>query len=183
MSIYKIDYDYDQYKALYIPGHTLIRLLKPIQGKKGPQSLASHWIDVTGELEQKNMDASASDIPDITFWSKYLAFSAPAYAKLVDRLEPVGEFLPVNTSAGIWYIFNILQYADHLVDETNSQQDISNNVCMGLKALTFTSPTNEQVFKINFDQGNGVYCTEAFKNLIKDLQLTGLVFTKNYIES
>ena len=50
--IYRVDYDSDMYKAVYIAALQLIKIMK---GKEHGKSLADNWIDVSGTLVLKVM--------------------------------------------------------------------------------------------------------------------------------
>lgn len=179
--VYRVDYDYDRYKAMYISALQLVHILAGKTGNDAGGSLASNWMNIEASLEQRKIDALCDNTPDITFWHHSLALSEHALSKLESELEDLGEFLPVKVNNQSWYVFNLLTKADSYIDMQNSEKDIENNTQVGIKSLCFSSTPEHLIFKTDYDSNVRIFCTDKFKNLIEDNELSGLRFDLNFV--
>ena len=177
MTIYRVELDSEHYMSMEIPGKTVINIMR---GSIPGQSLAASWKDVSGSLSQSDETAKNNLIPDITRWYTHLAFSAAAFNQLKDKLEGYGEFLPVSTQIGVWYVFNVL--ATEEVDKSRSEAEIVNGVQVGVIRITFkNSSPDKAVFKTDFDKCSRIFCTEAFKELVDACNYKGLTFESELV--
>jgi len=176
-NIYQVNYDCNAYKALYIPAVELISILKDNVGMGASKSLITQWKNVTGALRQNNGDAKGSTLADLTFWHHSIVFSSSAYNQFNAELCEFGEFLPVITEQGVFYVFNILKMGDDFIDEGKSEKHIIEGVQLGVKSLTFKKVEAPMIFKTQFDNCVKVFCSGSFKLMIESSKATGLTFT------
>lgn len=177
--IYRVDYDSDKYKALYIPALQLIKIMKGKMGAGSGGPLVDNWQNVTGTLEQKKEGAVSDDVADISFWHHSPVFSEKAYAQLVGALSCHGEFLPVDVAGTLFYVFNILERCDKLVDLDNSEKNIVDGVQAGINTVVFQAGDFPAIFKTDFDNAVRVFCTNEFKVQVEATGLTGLTFSED----
>lgn len=144
------------------------------------------WKPVKGKFYSS--ENTSIIIPDITIWStNLLILNQKAYAVLNEELNHLGEFLDVTVESTTYYLFNIMnQLNDDVIDNDKTELAMFKGQVVGLKSLGFNAETIDDknlLFKIDFDKGVDLFCTEGFKSLIENAELTGLAYHKELAES
>ncbi len=120
-------------------------------------------------------------IPDLATWVEAsVVLSAKAYDALHEYLSDYGEFLEISVDGNPYYIFN--NHVFGLPDEINSKKEILDGENVGVEKLSFNSidTENKLTFKTKFDSCSNLYCNEAFKKIVEDSGLTGIVFSEDF---
>ncbi|OZG70381.1 hypothetical protein BTA51_26440 [Hahella sp. CCB-MM4] len=177
MTIYRVELNSEHYMSLHIPGKVVVRLMR---GSTPGQSLAGSWKDVSGSLQQNDDTAKESLVPDISCWYTHLVFSKTAFDHMKGQLESYGEFLPVSTENGTWYVFNVM--AAEGVDKINSEAEIADGVQVGVTRIAFeNNSTDKLIIKTDFDKYSRIFCTDEFRELVNVLNLKGLIFDRELV--
>lgn len=174
--IYKVDYDSDNYMTLNIPALQLVKILKKSPDNQDNFSFKDRWKNVTGELIQKKPDG-ISNTPDVTVWNHCLAFSQKGYDLCSILVKGFGEFLPVKVGNEDWYVFNILNFRDDLIDPKKSKQEIIEGDVHNIKSISFVDNEPPLLFRTHFDKRARIFCNGDFKSFIKDGGICGLNFS------
>ncbi|HWV15382.1 MAG TPA: response regulator receiver protein [Cellvibrio sp.] len=144
-------------------------------------AMASWW--ETPETCYVSTGSRKAQIPDISCWvDATLVLSAKAYRLLKDTLENSGEFLPVQVSGDLYYIFNcfILGKPDEEKCTFNNEEGVR----AGLKHLELdSSASNLLLFKVQLENCLTLFCNERFKDMVTSLELEGLIFDRGLIVS
>jgi hypothetical protein len=117
-------------------------------------------------------------IPDLQVHHGHMFFSEKAYNAIGAYLEKDGEFLPVVYKSGNrGYVFNIRNIAEN----SNALDDklTTYNEWGDLKSIGFIEeklPFGTMIFRAEADDYDGVFCTDAFKNLVEGFRLLGIDF-------
>jgi len=172
MSFY-IDNDELSYKM----GEDVMLHINPV-----PEKYNKIWNTPDGCFYKPDDFKDAENIPDITIWAYYLILNEKAYNKLYKVLEPQGEFLSVNCEGYSYYIYNPLVIADEMnaVNTEKTSKNVVDGVYLGLNSIEFKEEklTGILLFKTAYDF-NPIFCTEKFKDIVKQNNLDGLLFKEN----
>lgn len=127
-------------------------------------------------------------IPDITIWSSnLLILNEKAYDALSDKLSHLGEFLDVTVESTPYYLFNIMNQLDNkVIDNDKTEQALFKGQVVGLKTLGFKADSIKDknlLFKIDYDNGVDLFCTDEFKSMVENFRLTGLAYHTKLAES
>ena len=147
-----------------------------IQIECDPREYAPIWQKLSVRFEPALGGKSDKPIPDLQVHSGHLFLSERALKSLKDILEPHGELLPViyssdNEAPREGAIFNPLKVVS--ASERTSTKDSFGEVA----SLFFDS--EEVIFKTDFDDYFGVYCSNEFQRLIEANELTGTELREN----
>ena len=147
-----------------------------IQIECDPREYAPIWQTLSVRFEPALGGKSDKPIPDLQMHSGHLFLSERALKSLRDILEPHGELLPVvyssdNEAPKEGAIFNPLKVVS--ANERTSTKDSFGEVA----SLFFD--TEEVIFKTDFDDYFGVYCSNEFQRLIEANELTGTELREN----
>ncbi|MEK9713406.1 MAG: hypothetical protein VW258_12660 [Thalassolituus sp.] len=147
-----------------------------IQIECDPREYAPIWKKLSVRFEPALGGKSDKPIPDLQVHSGHLFLSEMALKALKDVLEPYGELLPVvyssdNEASKEGAIFNPLKIV--AANEITSTKDSFGEVA----SLFFD--TEEVIFKTDFDDYFGLYCSNEFQRLIEANELTGMELREN----
>lgn len=147
-----------------------------IQIECDPREYAPIWQTLSVRFEPALGGKSDKPIPDLQMHSGHLFLSERALKSLKDILEPHGELLPViyssdNEAPKEGAIFNPLKVVS--ANERTSTKDSFGEVA----SLFFD--TEAVIFKTDFDDYFGVYCSNEFQRLIEANDLTGIELREN----
>ena len=142
-----------------------------IQIECDPREYAPIWQKLSVRFESALGGKSDKPIPDLQVHSGHLFLSERALKALKDVLEPYGELLLVvyssdNEAPKEGAIFNPLKVVS--ANKRTSTKDSFGEVA----SLFFD--TEEVIFKTDFDEYFGLYCSNEFQRFIKANELTGL---------
>ena len=171
--------------AAYMTCAPKIKNLAPGENKYKPKKfgqkpLKENWLKAAARFLKG--DSGSTTIADISGWSgNALVFNQKAFDVCAEHLEQLGEFLAIDAEGIPYYLFNTLYHVpDSMVDVSQSELAESEGIALGAKKLAFVEEridrTNPMLFKTHYDFGAGTFCTEKFKTLIEEHQLTGLLF-------
>lgn len=117
-----------------------------------------------------------SEIPDITTWMPGTLVFSDQSRQSLPYLEKFGEFLPLLTDSGRYWIFNCLhiEYAD----EARSKRTMEDGEIREVINLTFKIPRQSDllVFKTDFDNYRNIFCSERFRDIVEHLGYSGIFF-------
>lgn len=132
------------------------------------KTVATDFISSSKKIDQ---------IPDISTWeSGCLVLSPKAFRYLGELLSDSGEFLDVSISGEIFKIFNCTDIVN--ADEEKCVMTYFEDTVVDIKELVFNEGelTGRQVFKCPFEHYQSLFCSEKFKAIVKDFELTGILF-------
>lgn len=182
--IYKIQIDIAHYLGVYIDHNELDAKMGDLVYPEG-FALKDEWVTPTASLyDATGKERQGLKTPDVASWVGNLTFNQAAYTKVEPYLAAFGEFLTIEINQQPWYVFNLLHtLGDSVVDHANSKRNMSGGIYMGLKSLVFLEEklSDLLVFRTNYDEGIGQYCSERFKQLMSDLDLSGVAFSGELI--
>ncbi|MCO1334870.1 hypothetical protein MO867_11015 [Microbulbifer sp. OS29] len=186
MKVYKVLPDYQNFWVFTLPMKNLIlNLGKQIPPKKLMHfykyniSLGETWTGVTASFDPIEGVTGGVNIPDISTWlSGSLVMSEKCKAEFTD-LKGIGEFLPVSTNNGKYWIFNCMAIA--AANETQSSRVMESEQVLDINALEFDSESvsDKYLFKTDYDGFRGLFCTDTFRRKVIDNKLRGLLFSED----
>ncbi len=102
--------------------------------------------------------------------------SQKARDRLDAALAAYGEFLPVTTSHGPFWVFNCLTMV--AADEERSRRIEEQGQVLDVEALSFCDRDVGDclVFKTTYDPCRSLFCSEKLRDLMRDEGLKGLNF-------
>lgn len=174
----KVNYMYfgfdDRELIKKMPSFNILNLAKGM-------SFADQWVRPAGKFMVG--DEGSAIVPDVSQWiPSSLVLNEKAHTELADILLMCGEVLPVECEGFNYYYFN----ATDPLDNTFIKQDVSaiqyeDGIWMGVEKLVFdeakVAALNLPLFKIQYDRGLRLYCSEQFKMVYEKSNLTGLIFS------
>ena len=118
---------------------------------------------------------------DVNLYGSFLVLNEPAYECLNASLSESGEFIDLKTKGDNLYLFNPLIFAQE--DLSLTERAYLDGFEDGLKSLVFDDEdiNNKLIFKSKMQSGLSLYCTDDFKKLVNDNNLTGLVFNTDLL--
>lgn len=184
--IYRLNLDINNYLGIFVDEDELDDKVGDILYPEG-YPIADDWEETPeGSLyDASGKERSSLDTPDIASWVGNLALSPKAFTAIGEHLTAYGEFLPVTINGEDWQVLNITHTRnDDVIDTDKSEQDLSGGIYMGLKALAFNEDRldKELIFRCKYDQGVGQFATEAFKTLIEENHLSGIIFSEDLVK-
>lgn len=184
MMTFKLLPDYTNYQAFNLPMKDLVQALgrkippkKLMHFSKHNIELADAWEGVSGHFAPIEGVSGSPSIPDVSVWAKgTLVVSQNARDRLKAALAPHGEFLPVTTPEGPFWVFNCLTMVP--ADDDRSRRVEEQGQVLDVEALAFRDSDigDNLVFKTDFDSCRSLFCTAALRDLLKDEGLRGLSF-------
>lgn len=186
MKIFKLRPDYTNHQAFELPmKDVILKLGRKVPAKqlfqfpKHNLSLASVWEEMPAHFAPVEGLTKGSSIPGVSVWTGgTLVLSSDALERLRSAIESLGEFLPVMTPHGQFWIFNCLSTVP--VDEGNSRRVQEHGQTIDVEAIAFRgSDVGETlIFKTDYDAARSLFCTEQFKDLLVEHELDGLTFSE-----
>ncbi|UTA49312.1 hypothetical protein L1F30_07170 [Simiduia sp. 21SJ11W-1] len=140
--------------------------------------LKGDWQPVAVTFES---DKKSNAVPDISVWNySCLVLSEKAKNDLGPLLEGVGEFFPLVD--GFW-LFNCLdavggEVIDHAKSKFQMESEDSMHIPKELVLLE-EKVQGKLLFKPGFAHNSFLLCADAFKDVVEDSQLGGVVFEKD----
>lgn len=142
-----------------------------------PTIYLKNWVAVSVIFFE---ESESLDFPDIICDQLgKLLLSNKAYEALRFLLDSLGEFLPIksNESASYGYIFNPLKTAEEF--NAINKSAVTHTTWGEVENLGFNEEklSNAALFRTELDNFRGIYCSEVFKQIVEQENLTGLLFT------
>jgi hypothetical protein len=118
---------------------------------------------------------------DVNLYGSFLVLNESAYNCLSNSLSEFGEFVDLKTNDDKLYLFNPLMFAQE--DLSLTERAYLDGFEDGLKSLVFDDEdiSKKLIFKSKMQSGLSLYCTDDFKRLVNDNNLTGLVFNTDLL--
>ncbi len=143
------------------------------------QSMKNFW--KTPNAQFLTSDDGPIKIPNISNWiPRALVFDEKAHNLLLEHLEDYGEMLGINIDSNKYYMFNLMRMTDNsTIDYDKSQKAIFQGEQVGIKRLVFKNDLIDDdllLFTTSYDRGANIFCGDKFKNLVEELELTGITF-------
>lgn len=147
-----------------------------IQIECDPREYGPIWQKLSVRFELALGGKCDKPIPDLQVHSGHLFLSERALKSLKGILEPYGELLPVvysseNEAPKEGAILNPLK-----ILPANAKASTKDS--LGEVASLFFD-TEEVIFKTDFDDYFGVYCSNEFRQLVSEADFSGLVFSED----
>ncbi|WP_299594578.1 DUF1629 domain-containing protein [uncultured Microbulbifer sp.] len=174
--IYRLDFERECYSCINLDQDDMEDLMGDLYYPEG-LPLSNVWVEMEGELYDGLGKSRQLSTPDIASWEGTPVLNERAYQLLAGTLEASGEFLPIKIEKKPWFVFNTLA-TTNAVDLAHSEQNRRGGIYLGLKSLQFLENKMEylSLFKTDFDEKVGTFCTEAFKSQIIENAVTGVKF-------
>lgn len=186
MKLYKVSPDYKNFLAFSLPIKDLIvNLGKDIPPKKllhfykHNLSLSEKWPNMTASFHPVEGITESSNLPDISTWVPGTLIMSENSRTALSDLNGIGEFLPVSTNNGNYWIFNCMTITP--ADETNSSRVMESGQVLDVETLAFNPEdiNGKHLFKTDYNGFRDLFCTEEFKRMVLDEKLEGLLFSDN----
>lgn len=146
---------------------------------------ADFWVPLDIQFSDDSELQNVTTPPDITCWfTNELILNHKAYQAIGKDLEPYGELLPANCEGiGYWILHVTSQTGMDAVDLEHSEREVAASGVIELQALAFDEEAikDKLIFKTEYSDFQNIYCTEAFKALIENAGLKGLVFSSDLV--
>lgn len=179
--IYRIHPDVSHYKSFVISSKEARRRLGSdtlFHFDQTPRPYLNQWKGMTIEFASLAR-SNKLPVPDLMVRHGRLFVSSKAYKALVALLTDHGEFLPVSFEGGEGYFFNILSDAESHdgLNAALSTRDQHGDV----QSVAFHEDRvrDMPVFRTEFDDYLGVYCTDEFKRVVEAEGLTGITLSQD----
>ncbi|MBE0377676.1 hypothetical protein [Pseudoalteromonas prydzensis] len=145
------------------------------RGKKTLLELSEHGFVCKHEPRAKKQNY------DVNLYGCFLVLNRRAYNCLNEAIINCGEFVPLKTDSEEMFLFNTLNFASE--DLTLTEKAYLDGYEDGLKTLVFdiNDIQDKLLFKSKLQGGLSVYCTDDFKKLITDNNLSGINFNKDLL--
>ncbi|WP_149981633.1 hypothetical protein [Pseudoalteromonas rhizosphaerae] len=129
----------------------------------------------------KHLERAKKQNYDINLYSSFLVLNKTAYTYLSAPLSEFGEFINLKTDGDKLYLFNPLTFAQE--DLSLTEKAYLDGYEDELKSLAFDKEDvrNKLIFKSKLQSGLSLYCTDDFKELVNDNNLSGLVFNTDLL--
>ena len=130
----------------------------------------------TAVASNKDINVTMSEtIPDVTTWVAGTLVLSDKAKQLLTCLEGHGEYLPIDTPAGEYWIFNCLEVLP--ADEKQSNRTAELGQGLDIEKIVFSEDIikNTCMFKTGYDGFRSTFCTDVLKEQITKHKLSGLV--------
>jgi hypothetical protein len=183
MTIYSIGADYKASKAFTLPMADVLLAYKnqiPIKQlldfPKHNLALSNVWQRMQATFESIADVTLSETIPDVTTWVAGTLVLSDKAKQLLTCLEGHGEYLPIDTPAGEYWIFNCLEVLP--ADEKQSKRTVEKGQFLDIKTIVFSEDDikNICIFKTDYDGFRSTFCTGILKEEIVKNHLSGLTF-------
>ena len=141
--------------------------------------LKNEWkaLRIQAVEEEVNGGRPASDFPHL--FGAVPVFSSHAVATLRPLLEKNGELLPLNSSDGIFFVFNVLNMVDALDEQHSSIVKFPDGrKILEIKQFAFqpSKLTGVDIFKLPQQPLGRVFVSDSFMETVKNARLVGFNF-------
>lgn len=186
MTIYSIGADYKASKAFTLPmADVLLAYKNQIPMKqlldfpKHNLALSNIWQRMQATFESIADVTLSETIPDVTTWVAGTLVLSNKAKQLLTCLEGHGEYLPIDTPAGEYWIFNCLEVLP--TDEKQSKRTAEQSQGLDIKTIVFSEDVikNTYIFKTDYDGFRSTFCTDVLKEQITKHKLSGVTFNAN----
>jgi hypothetical protein len=186
MTIYSIGADYKASKAFTLPmADVLLAYKNQIPMKqlldfpKHNLALSNVWQRMQATFESIDDVTLSETIPDVTTWVAGTLVLSEKAKQLLTCLEGHGEYLPIDTPDGEYWIFNCLEVLP--ADENRSKRTVEQEQVLDVEKIEFSNDVvkNTCIFKTDYDGFRSTFCSGALREEIIKNQLSGLTFNKN----
>ncbi|WP_444920875.1 hypothetical protein ACJJID_19415 [Microbulbifer sp. CnH-101-G] len=190
MKAFKLLSNHRDFLAFKLPmKDVILRLGKKIPAKslmhfyKHNLSLKDNWEDLNADFIAADGVNVTSEIPDVTTWvNGTLVFSDKAKEAISEHICSLGEFLPVSTPAGNFWIFNCQNQVS--AEEMGSHNTEQNDQVLDLEKISFRKEDigKNLIFKTQYDGYRSLYCSSDFCKILDDLGIKGIRFSSELSE-
>ncbi|MEQ3762551.1 MAG: hypothetical protein ABNH15_05785 [Alcanivorax sp.] len=187
MYAYQLKNRPEEYKVIVASSYYLSKELglgiRSFQAKlASDEPLIDIWklVDITPEKHFP----TAECLPDVSVWGNgWLVFSSEAREKLAKYLIDAGEFLPIAVEGSKMFVFHCTVWGKE--DKAECITHYIDGEADGLDYLTFDQVDIQAklLFKSKLQGGSALYCSSSFKALCHELELNGLRYDENLINS
>lgn len=183
MTIYSIGADYEACKTFTLPMSDVLLAYKNqipmkqlLDFPKHNLALTDVWKRMEASFESISDITQSETIPDITTWVAGTLVLSEKAKQLLTCLEGHGEYLPINTPDGEYWIFNCLEVLP--ADEKQSKRTVEQGQVLDVEKIEFSDDAvkNVCIFKTDYDGFRSTFCTSTLKEEISKNQLSGLTF-------
>lgn len=126
-------------------------------------------------------------LPDITLWSTDdIVCNEEAYTVLKNKLDSYGEWLPILIEGVSYWLLHVTKKTGmDFVDLNKSERIVDRVGDIEVRKLTFYSEKIEEllILKTEYNNYKNIYCTEAFKSLLEENDLKGMIFSEDMTNS
>lgn len=188
MTIYSIGADYEACKTFTLPMSDVLLAYKNqipmkqlLDFPKHNLALNDVWKRMEASFESISDITQSETIPDITTWVTGTLVLSEKAKQLLTCLEGHGEYLPINTPDGEYWIFNCLEVLP--ADENQSKRTVEQGQVLDVEKIEFSDDAvkNVCIFKTDYDGFRSTFCTSTLREEISKNQLRGLTFNTNLI--
>ncbi len=118
---------------------------------------------------------------DVNLYGNFLVLNIRAYECLSQFMRGCGEFSLLKTDGDELFLFNPLNFVKE--DLSLTEKAYLDGFEDGIKNLVFDNDDiNEKLlFKSKLQGGLSIYCTDDFKNLVANNELSGLIFSTDLL--
>lgn len=118
---------------------------------------------------------------DVNLYGNFLVLNARAYECLSCVISEHGEFSTLRTDGDELFLFNPLEFGKE--DLSLTEKAYLDGFDDGLKSLVFDNKdiSDKLLFKSKLQGGLSIYCTDNFKSIVADNNLSGLVFSADLV--
>ncbi len=180
MTIYRIHPDRMNYQLLTISSEEVISKLgkqHPFHIDPTPKPYASIWKPLEVSFYDSTSVKKKTKLPDITVDHGRLFLNEAGINALSTLIEKDGEILPVTFGERHGVIFNALKSAEDF-NAVDTKLSIKND-WGDLQSLAFFEEKIDSaaLFKCQFDGFTGLFCNDAFKEMVEQEKLNGVIFS------
>lgn len=184
--VYRLRTDIAQYKEIVLDVEEIAeqlnadhRIMDFVYMGVKDKRLADSWGHVTSDFEASPVYLYAVEIPTMCVWTgPNLIFSEKAHAIFRLMLEDYGEFLPIDVTGHTFYIFNNLTDVEpDLEQSSHTNADLTD-----IKTIKFKADQDRLLFKSNWEGSSCCFCSDRFKELYDEYEMTGFVFSEDLLD-
>lgn len=181
MAFYQITKDFRKTRYAVLDDREVLSKMPDFDISGFGQRLQFNW--VTPSVSFITGSSKATDTPDISSWSGIdLVLGQPASTALLPLIDSLGECLTLDSNEeGEYTLFNpTARLGNDAVNAENTTLEYFDDGtfdCVERLVLNKASEaTAPMIFTLALDGGYALYCTGAFKALLEEHQLSGLLF-------
>jgi hypothetical protein len=137
-----------------------------------PQPQAAVWRPVRMEVWKGEKGKELE--PDFATWIGVPLFAERAVQALGDVLTANGELLPLNTTEGRWFAYNVLTVFDALDEERSVLARLSNGAVYDVREYVFHPERLQGATVFTIPQSTEVLVTDTLKELVEAAGLRGI---------
>lgn len=177
MNVYKLEADPEHFQNLgTVDDEDVDRLIDGFSGKP----MAGSWTPIPVKVlisEPDDARRPPSDFPSF-YSTAWPVFSARAVDELADLLDGRGELLPLLSSEGEYYVFNVTRLSDALDGERTEFKRFSDGRVMNISEYAFDPKAveSETIFKLPQIPEMYTFATDRFAERVRERELEGFEF-------